>query len=106
MTGLTGLAVDAQPHHTLSVLYGKILRCLQKMPPDASYRKYTEQTITERFNHVKTVCMKFLCAELLRIVEKLKEKADIKNINIAANSITFYLFIYLFIVINQILFFL
>ncbi|XP_063875137.1 NADH dehydrogenase [ubiquinone] 1 alpha subcomplex subunit 5-like isoform X1 [Scylla paramamosain] len=54
VTGLTGLAVDAQPHHTLSVLYGKILRCLQKMPPDASYRKYTEQTITERFNYVKT----------------------------------------------------
>lgn len=54
-TGLTGLAVASHPHHTLGVLYGKILRCLQKMPPDAAYRKYTEQTITERFNYVKTV---------------------------------------------------
>ncbi|KAG0712410.1 putative NADH dehydrogenase [ubiquinone] 1 alpha subcomplex subunit 5 [Chionoecetes opilio] len=52
-TGLAGLAVAAHPHHTLGVLYGKILRCLQKMPPDASYRKYTEQIITEKYNFVK-----------------------------------------------------
>lgn len=54
-TGLTGLAVAAHPHHTLGVLYGKILRCLQKMPSDAAYRKYTEQIVTERYNHVKVV---------------------------------------------------
>ncbi|KAG7165781.1 NADH dehydrogenase [ubiquinone] 1 alpha subcomplex subunit 5-like 1, partial [Homarus americanus] len=38
-TGLTGLAVATNPHHTLGVLYGKIMRCLQKMPPDAAYQK-------------------------------------------------------------------
>ncbi|XP_071541965.1 NADH dehydrogenase [ubiquinone] 1 alpha subcomplex subunit 5 [Panulirus ornatus] len=53
-TGLTGLAVASNPHHMLGVLYGKILRCLQKMPPDAAYRRYTEQIITERSAHVKT----------------------------------------------------
>ncbi|KAK4300387.1 hypothetical protein Pmani_027415 [Petrolisthes manimaculis] len=52
-TGLTGLAVATNPHHTLGVLYSKILRCLQKMPPDAAYRKYTEQIVTERHNLVK-----------------------------------------------------
>ncbi len=36
------------PHHTLSVLYGKILRTLQNMPEDAAYRRYTEQIIKER----------------------------------------------------------
>lgn len=47
-TGLTGLAVAKNPHHTLGVLYGKILRTLQKMPQEAAYRKYTEEIINER----------------------------------------------------------
>ncbi|KAI4460799.1 nadh-ubiquinone oxidoreductase 13 kd-b subunit [Holotrichia oblita] len=47
-TGLTGLAVAINPHHTLGVLYGKILRVLQKMPEEAAYRRYTEQVIKER----------------------------------------------------------
>jgi len=47
-TGLTGLAVAQNPQHTLSVLYAKTLRSLQKLPQDAAYRKYTEQIITER----------------------------------------------------------
>jgi len=53
-TRLTGLAVAKNPHHTLGVLYGKILRSCQKMPQDASYRKYTEEIVTERLNHVKS----------------------------------------------------
>ncbi|KAG7454706.1 hypothetical protein MATL_G00262610 [Megalops atlanticus] len=53
-TGLVGLAVSQNPHERLRVLYTKILACVQAMPPDAAYRKYTEQLITERFNHVKT----------------------------------------------------
>lgn len=47
-TGLTGLAVSTNPHHTLGVLYNKILRVVQKMPADASYRKHTEVMINER----------------------------------------------------------
>lgn len=54
-TGLTGLAVALNPHHTLGVLYGKILRALQKMPAGAAYRKYTEQIVKERAEVVKTV---------------------------------------------------
>ncbi|XP_065567717.1 NADH dehydrogenase [ubiquinone] 1 alpha subcomplex subunit 5-like isoform X2 [Artemia franciscana] len=51
-TGLTDLAVSKTPHHTLSVLYGKILRALQKMPESAAYRKYTEQIVMERMSVV------------------------------------------------------
>lgn len=47
-TGLVGLAVHPNPHHTLESLYGKILRVLKKMPPTAAYRKYTELIIKER----------------------------------------------------------
>jgi len=41
-TGLTGLAVARDPHMTLSVLYSKILRVIQKMPESAAYRKHTQ----------------------------------------------------------------
>ncbi|XP_043646830.1 NADH dehydrogenase [ubiquinone] 1 alpha subcomplex subunit 5 [Drosophila teissieri] len=47
-TGLTGLAVSTNPHHTLSALYGKILGAVSKMPQEASYRKYTEQLVKQR----------------------------------------------------------
>merc|ERR1712071_71666 len=47
-TGLTGLAVAQNPQHTLSVLYAKTLRSLQKLPSDAAYLRYTEQVIKER----------------------------------------------------------
>ncbi|KAJ8920219.1 hypothetical protein NQ315_011880 [Exocentrus adspersus] len=52
-TGLTGLAVAKHPHHVLGVLYGKILRTLQKMPESAAYRKYTEEVINERSQILK-----------------------------------------------------
>lgn len=47
-TGLTGLAVSQHPHHTLGMLYNKILRTLQKIPESAAYRKQTELVINER----------------------------------------------------------
>ncbi|XP_073843651.1 LOW QUALITY PROTEIN: NADH dehydrogenase (ubiquinone) subunit ND-13B [Musca autumnalis] len=52
-TGLTGLAVATNPHHTLSALYGKILRAVAKMPQDAAYRKYTEQIVQQRSKAVE-----------------------------------------------------
>ncbi|KAJ8373665.1 hypothetical protein SKAU_G00042450 [Synaphobranchus kaupii] len=52
-TGLVGLAVSHNPHEQLRILYTKILACVEKMPQEAAYRKYTEQLITERFEHVK-----------------------------------------------------
>lgn len=54
VTGLTGLKVATNPHHTLTVLYGKILRALQKMPESAAYRKNTEQIVKERAMIVET----------------------------------------------------
>jgi len=54
-TGLTGLAVAKKPHHTLGVMYGKLLRAVAQMPNDAAYRKYTEQIVNERLQHVKNV---------------------------------------------------
>ncbi|KAB5542053.1 hypothetical protein PHYPO_G00087020 [Pangasianodon hypophthalmus] len=53
-TGLVGLAVSLNSHERLRVLYTKILGCVQAMPQDAAYRKYTEQLIAERLNHVKS----------------------------------------------------
>ncbi|CAG9836602.1 unnamed protein product [Diabrotica balteata] len=53
-TGLTGLAVAKNPHHTLGILYSKILRTLQKMPEDAAYRKYTADIINERSKILKS----------------------------------------------------
>ncbi|KAB0795106.1 hypothetical protein PPYR_11945 [Photinus pyralis] len=47
-TGLTGLVVSKAPHHSLGILYDKIMRTLQKMPESAAYRKHTEQLICER----------------------------------------------------------
>lgn len=52
-TGLTGLLVARDPHKTLSILYGKILSVLQKMPESASYRKHTHVLISERLAAVK-----------------------------------------------------
>ncbi|XP_041636400.1 NADH dehydrogenase [ubiquinone] 1 alpha subcomplex subunit 5 [Cheilinus undulatus] len=52
-TGLVGLAVSQNPHERLRILYSKILASVQAMPPDAAYRKYTEQMINEKINHVK-----------------------------------------------------
>ncbi|XP_008287163.1 NADH dehydrogenase [ubiquinone] 1 alpha subcomplex subunit 5 [Stegastes partitus] len=52
-TGLVGLAVSNNPHERLRILYTKILDSLQTIPQDAAYRKYTEQLVNERFNHVK-----------------------------------------------------
>lgn len=44
-----------RPRQRLRNLYSKILASVQAMPQDAAYRKYTEQLVTERINHVKMV---------------------------------------------------
>ena len=57
-TGLTRLAVAQSPQHTLSVLYAKTLRSLQKIPSDSAYRRYTEQIIKERAAAVSEVTIR------------------------------------------------
>ena len=52
-TGLVGVAVHPNPHHTLESLYGKILRILSKMPGDAAYRQYTEKIVKARAGVLK-----------------------------------------------------
>lgn len=54
-TRITGLHVAKNPHHSLTVLYEKILRTLDKMPDQASYKQHTKKIVEERFAHVKTV---------------------------------------------------
>lgn len=54
-TGLTGLLVAKNPHHTLSALYGKTLRALNKMPETAAYRIHTEKIVTDRARIVANV---------------------------------------------------
>ncbi|EYC15309.1 hypothetical protein Y032_0037g3446 [Ancylostoma ceylanicum] len=47
-TGLTGLFVNEHPHRTLSVVYCRILKALEQIPPTAAYRKYTEAIVKQR----------------------------------------------------------
>ncbi|KAI6175633.1 putative NADH dehydrogenase [ubiquinone] 1 alpha subcomplex subunit 5 [Aphelenchoides bicaudatus] len=63
-TGLTGLFVNEHPHHTLSVVYGRILRALQEVPADYVYRKHTEELVKHRLALV----------EQEPDIEKLEEK--------------------------------
>ncbi|XP_069759477.1 NADH dehydrogenase [ubiquinone] 1 alpha subcomplex subunit 5 isoform X2 [Narcine bancroftii] len=53
-TGLVGLAVAQNPLEKLNILYSRLLIVLESIPPEAAYRKYTEQIINERFNMIKT----------------------------------------------------
>lgn len=68
------MAVATNPHHTLSALYGKILRAVAKMPNDAAYRKYTEKIVTERAkivattSDIKTVEDKIGCGQIEEVV--------------------------------------
>jgi len=52
-TGLVGLAVEANPHEKLRVLYSKILGVLQTIPKDTAYRQSTEQIVNDKLEMVK-----------------------------------------------------
>lgn len=54
-TRLTGLAVAKNPHHSLTVLYEKILSTLEKMPDQAAYKHHTKKLVEERYDLVKKV---------------------------------------------------
>uniref|UniRef100_A0A8J2RQ94 NADH dehydrogenase [ubiquinone] 1 alpha subcomplex subunit 5 n=1 Tax=Daphnia galeata TaxID=27404 RepID=A0A8J2RQ94_9CRUS len=70
---LTGLVVAQNPHHTLSVLYGKILRTLQNMPQDAAYRRYTEEIIKElKFCSISLLGEGYPNSKNVSIVDKWK----------------------------------
>lgn len=59
-TGITGLAVAKNPEHNLRVLYGKILKVLKKAPPNAAYRKYTEEIVQTRLQAVIDVSIEIV----------------------------------------------
>ena len=54
-TRITGLAVSRNPHHTLTVLYDKILRTLEKIPDSAAYKQHTKGLVQDRLKLVSTV---------------------------------------------------
>ena len=54
-TKLAGLAVNANPHHSLTILYDKLLGVLTQMPDTAAYKQSTKAIVDERFNLVKTI---------------------------------------------------
>jgi NADH dehydrogenase (ubiquinone) 1 alpha subcomplex subunit 5 len=54
-TRLTGLAVSQNPHHSLTVLYDKILKTLDKIPDAAVYKQHTKPMIEERLKLVNAV---------------------------------------------------
>lgn len=78
-TGLTGLAVAAHPHHTLCVLYNKILRTLEKMPESAAYRRHTEQVISERAKILKE-------NEEVQVVEKKVGCGQVEELIVQAEN--------------------
>ncbi|WKY07659.1 hypothetical protein Q1695_007261 [Nippostrongylus brasiliensis] len=53
-TGLTGLFVNEHPHRTLKVVYSRILKALEQIPPTAAYRKYTEAIVKQRLALVQS----------------------------------------------------
>ena len=59
-TGLTGLAVSKDPHHSLKTLYSKILKTLDKIPDSAEYKTSTKKVILRRLDLVnkETVVLK------------------------------------------------
>jgi NADH dehydrogenase (ubiquinone) 1 alpha subcomplex subunit 5 len=88
-TGLTGLAVHPDGPGALRMLYGKILKVLDKMPAEAAYRKYTAAIIGERLeliNHhaadLETLEAKINCGQ----VEELVSQAE-KELNLARKMV-------------------
>lgn len=55
--------MNEQPHHSLNVVYGRILRALQELPEDYIYRKNTEELVKQRLALVEQVCLT-LCQNL------------------------------------------
>jgi NADH dehydrogenase (ubiquinone) 1 alpha subcomplex subunit 5 len=53
-TGLTGLAVSKDPHHSLTTLYHKILRSLEKIPDQSKYKEHTKKLTEQRLHIVNT----------------------------------------------------
>ncbi|KAK5978635.1 ETC complex I subunit region, partial [Trichostrongylus colubriformis] len=53
-TGLTGLFVNEHPHRALIVVYSRILKALEQIPPSAAYRKYTEEIVKQRLALVQS----------------------------------------------------
>lgn len=51
-TGLTGLAVSSNPHHSLRILYGKILRALDRYPETSVYKQETKKLVEHRLTLV------------------------------------------------------
>lgn len=54
-TRITGLAVSTNPHHSLSVLYGKILKAIEGMPDSSAYKRHTKSLVDERLKLVNTI---------------------------------------------------
>lgn len=54
-TRITGLPVAKNPHHSLTVIYEKILSTLNKMPDNAAYKQHTKTIVETRFDLVKKI---------------------------------------------------
>jgi NADH dehydrogenase (ubiquinone) 1 alpha subcomplex subunit 5 len=53
-TGLTGLVVSKDPHHSLKILYSKLLRALEKYPETSVYKQTTKKIIDHRLGLVNS----------------------------------------------------
>ncbi|KFD51430.1 hypothetical protein M513_07643, partial [Trichuris suis] len=52
-TGLTGIHVVKDPAKHLRIIYGRVLKSLQKMPEDCEYRRSTEATVIDRLQIIE-----------------------------------------------------
>ncbi|XP_058810248.1 probable NADH dehydrogenase [ubiquinone] 1 alpha subcomplex subunit 5, partial [Phymastichus coffea] len=65
-TTLTGLHIDKNPRRSLSILYGKLIRALQKLPTSYQYRQFTETLIKNRASIVTN----------MNSIEEIEEKIN------------------------------
>jgi len=83
-TGLTGIPVHPDGGNQLRMLYGKILRVLDKMPTEAAYRKYTGAIVSERLAVVNShpgdpgaIERKINCGQVEELILQAEKELDL-----------------------------
>ncbi|XP_011169153.1 NADH dehydrogenase [ubiquinone] 1 alpha subcomplex subunit 5 [Solenopsis invicta] len=82
-TNLKGLAVCKNPHQELMPLYNRILRVLEKLPKDYTYRTQTEGLVKNRLKiiqeteNVQTIEDKISCGQVEELIIQAKNELSL-----------------------------